>query len=658
MNLLWGGEKTKRPTDVSEISLEELLNQKITVASKKTQKVEEAPAIISVITKREIIDRGYLNIYDALTSLPGINAIETYFGSHQLFFRGIYSPLYNDKSLVLLNGHPFWDAIQGSYYIESFPIESVKRIEVIRGPGSTLYGTNAFAGVINIVTETGEDVKNEPSGFFRYGTGKTFESNVIAGNTKKHFSWNLAIAWRHTRGYNVENAADEVGTPFSFPSVLNYKSFYGEMKYKTLRISTYTFQEDKSKIDVIPTYLGSMDNTRNHIYATMWMADYEKRFGKFDFKARSSFNNFDMDFDSLLKGVTPQGVISDFTRVENRSQRIDTEINMNYTLSKQSDVMIGAGFENLYTPKVPIFIERKTGKIITPLSSMTGSFSDTTYFSFIQGNLAVGEHLNAVAGFRYVYNKGYGGFLNPRGGIVYKLSKGLFFKALYGTAFRAPTLNEKYLNFFTTLGNMELDPEKLKTLEFGFDFLHKTKSIRLNFYHTWIEDLIGRMIVPNSPGITQYTNLAGTSKYYGVEAEIRGGLTKYFQFYINAYLGKGKDQNGFTIDYIPSFIQNGGITFKNRVWVVSAYYNYLNSVENMISSILSPWSAPRKVKISSTFLVNMKVEFTVDDTLSVSLIGHNLTDKHVLAPEFVRKNIDSLQNGPGRSITVELRKSF
>ena len=644
--------------DITDLSLEALLNQQVTVASKKAQKVEEAPAIISVITKQEMVDRGWKNLYDALTSLPGIYAVETYFGTRQIFFRGITSSLYNDKSLLLINGHPFWESIRGSYYIEAFPLDAVKRIEVIRGPGSTLYGTNAFAGVINVVTEQGGDMKGKASGFLRYGTYKTFEAGLSAGNQQGDLSWLLNVSWRNTDGFSVDNPADELGQPFSYRSVLNTKAFYGEMAWKGLRISTYTFQEEKSKIDVIPVALGSLDNTRNRFWGTFWMADYSHKFGNFDLRLRSSWNTFNMDFDSLLKGITPTGLLSDFTTAHSEGPRFDIEASTTYTPEEGFwDLSLGVGYERVGAPESPVMLDRRSQTILTYLSPFPEGFHDESVFAYLQSNVSIGTSVSLVAGLRGVHNADFGSFLNPRGGLVFRASENLFLKVLYGTAFRAPTMNEKYLTFLTSLGNRDLDPERLTTLEAGMDLRLGKHSMRLNAYHTRIRDLIGRIPGPQ-PGSTIYSNLNGVSTYQGVEAEIRGGLGRHLLYNLNAYLGRGEDTAGEEIPYIPNFIQNLGLTWKDRWFSCSLNTSYMNQVESDLSPLTPLVTLPEQATIRSAFLVHAKVGVSLSNGLKISLLGQNLTNRQVRAPEFVRGHIAWLQNGPGRTLMLEIRKDI
>ncbi len=631
-------QEKKKVTDVEEISLEELLNQEVTVASKKAQKVEEAPAIISVITKKEIIERGYLNLYDALTSLPGINSVQTYWGFNQLFFRGIYSPLYNDKSLVLINGHPFWDSINGSYYIEAFPMEAVKRIEVIRGPGSTLYGTNAFAGVINIVTEDGESEKS--SGYIRGSSYSTLEGSLVVSGKSDEFKYVFSAGERIGSGYLYTIPVDEIGKENSTTDfVLNFTSFYGALSYKGFKISTYSFLQEKSKVDVMPAVFGDLSNNHNKWAGYFVMADYKGDLGdKASFSIRASYNYFDRKFPSLYGG---------FTMLWSKGERYDGEASISYVVNDKTSLIFGVGYENA-SEDFYDFFDRLTMDVLTCVIDEHGR-SDSSFFTYIQGDSKLSDKIEAVAGVRYVNNKDYGSFLTPRGGIVFKLKENLFFKTLYGEAFRAPNLMEKYIQFGVTVGSIDLQPEKIKTVDIGLDWIYKNRNFRINYFYTIVNDLIGRYL-DETDGKTHYTNFEGESTYMGAEFEIRGKLVGKTTFFLNGSYLTGEDSDGEEIPYVPDYLSNGGITYNGKKILASFYYNYVSKTVNPTIN--------GDVEIDPAFVLNAKFGYKLSDKLTLSIIAHNVFDQEIWAPEFVRRKIGMLQNGPGRLIYLELRKVF
>ncbi len=143
------------PRDLSEASLEDLMNIQVTSVSKKEQKLAKVGAAVYVITQEDIRRSGATNIPDLLRMVPGVDVARVDQNSWSISIRG-FSDLYGRKLLVLIDGRTvytptfsgvFWDQ-------QDVPLENIDRIEVIRGPGGTVWGANAMNGVINIMTKS------------------------------------------------------------------------------------------------------------------------------------------------------------------------------------------------------------------------------------------------------------------------------------------------------------------------------------------------------------------------------------------------------------------------------------------------------------------------------------------------------------------------
>jgi len=148
----------------SHLSLEELLNTKVTIASKESERAFDAPSSISVITKSEIEKSGCNSIPEALRLSPGLIVKQQNTGNFDVYIRGFDNVLpvgsqltmgTNSITLVMIDGRPVNNYFQGGTFWETLPvsISDIDRIEIVRGASSALYGPNAAAGVINIITQ-------------------------------------------------------------------------------------------------------------------------------------------------------------------------------------------------------------------------------------------------------------------------------------------------------------------------------------------------------------------------------------------------------------------------------------------------------------------------------------------------------------------------
>lgn len=147
-------------SDLSELDLEQLGEVKVTSASRTSENLSTAPAAIYVLSGEAILNGGFRNLPDALRTVPGLYVAQTDAHIWQISARG-YSDLYNNKMLVLVDGRSVYTPLYGGVYWDALdiPVENIARVEVIRGPGGTLWGANAVNGVINIVTKQASDAQ-------------------------------------------------------------------------------------------------------------------------------------------------------------------------------------------------------------------------------------------------------------------------------------------------------------------------------------------------------------------------------------------------------------------------------------------------------------------------------------------------------------------
>jgi outer membrane cobalamin receptor len=167
-----------------ELTLDELMRIEISTASKSLEPEAGAPAIMTVVPREEILFSGAGSLAEFLDILPSIEVYSTFFNQQSILaMRGDISTTSNNHILFLVNGRPFRESISGSYnrsFLTAFPLSAIRRIEIIRGPASVLYGANAYMGVINIITE--EPGGGETKGDMRVGSHRAFLADV-AGQT-------------------------------------------------------------------------------------------------------------------------------------------------------------------------------------------------------------------------------------------------------------------------------------------------------------------------------------------------------------------------------------------------------------------------------------------------------------------------------------------
>jgi iron complex outermembrane receptor protein len=146
--------------DLTSASLEDLMNMQVTSVSKTEQKVSRTAAAIFVITEEDIHRSGATNIPDLLRMVPGVQVAQANGNKWAVSARGL-NDVFSNELLVMIDGRPVYTPTFGGVFwdVLDFPLDDIQRIEVIRGPGSSVWGSNAVNGVVNIITKTAKDTK-------------------------------------------------------------------------------------------------------------------------------------------------------------------------------------------------------------------------------------------------------------------------------------------------------------------------------------------------------------------------------------------------------------------------------------------------------------------------------------------------------------------
>ena len=172
-------------SELSGLDLEALLNTRIITASRFSEQESDAPGVISVVSRDEMRRFGGTTLRDVLERVPGLTGTTAYFTDRSMVAaRGDQTKIDGGHILLLINGRPTREILEGgiiSDVLESFPIDALDHIEVIRGPGSVLYGSNAFSAVVNLITKDVQDGGFSVSG--AGGAGGAFQTSGTASMT-------------------------------------------------------------------------------------------------------------------------------------------------------------------------------------------------------------------------------------------------------------------------------------------------------------------------------------------------------------------------------------------------------------------------------------------------------------------------------------------
>jgi iron complex outermembrane receptor protein len=517
-------ENGESRADLTEMSMEELMNTTVYGASKFLQKTTEAPSSVSIVTSEDIKKYGYRTLADIIRSVRGFyvsyDRNYSYIG-----VRGFNRPGdYNTRILLLVDGHRINDnvydqAMTGTEFI--LDVDLIDRIELIRGSGSSLYGSNAFFAIVSIISKRGRDLKGAEIS----GEGGSFRTNK----------------GRVSYGDQYKNGLEAIMSGSGYDSK-------GDRLY---------FQEFNPAYSTDPraTNGGIADHT-----------DYD-RYQSFLTKLSHQDITLEGAYSSRTKGIPTGSFLTDFNEPGNKT--IDTrsyvDLNYEHNLGKQTDITVkvfydyyqytgdylssiifGApnkdwaygewwGSDIKFTSRAfdvhriilgveyvdNLHQDQKNYDVVPYTVYLDDRRRSRNWASYVQDEATLARNLIVNAGVRYDHFSTFGGTANPRLALIYNPREKSSIKLLYGSAFRAPNDYEMFYASLTQAQNLDLKPEKIKMYELVYE-QYAGDHFRMTAagYYYKITDLIGSTETVPGSGIMVFRNINEVdARGFGLELE-------------------------------------------------------------------------------------------------------------------------------------------
>lgn len=514
-------EEDGAPSDSSATPFEELMNTEVTTisgASRYEQDINDAPASVSIVTASDIRNGGFRNLAEILNSVLGFYT--TYNRDYHFVGTRGFSPLgdYNSRILLLVDGHRLNDGVYEQASLGSdFPvdIDLIDRVEVIRGPGSSLYGTNAFLAVINVITISGRDLK----GGELSGSGGSY--NTWAGRATGGGKTASGVEFLLSGGYNDADGKGRLLFPeYHAMDGGIARGLDGERSWNLLTkigwkdFSLLLLHQDRNKsVPTAPYYSIFNDPAEKSIDRHTLLGLGFKHSGSFlDLDARLTYNRYEF--------VGEYPLDSSGSRTLNRDTALSEWIGLDVLASKTiGDHFVTIGMEQRWQ-----FTQQQRNVNVVPLS---GYILNDNHHNLVQGYYLQDEwhilkNLILNAGFRADIYNNFGATVNPRGALVWKPRESTVLRLSYGEAFRAPNAYELYYDDQASMkGNAGLNPEKNRTLELGWnEFFNDNYKISVNGFYLWISDLLEQVTDPGD-GMLVFRN-QGRVDSRGIELQAEG----------------------------------------------------------------------------------------------------------------------------------------
>jgi outer membrane receptor protein involved in Fe transport len=509
-------------------SLDELLSQKVSAAAKYEQTVRDAAASVTIVTAQEIETFGFTTLAEVLSS------VRSFYVSYDRNYdyvgaRGFSRPTdYNDRILLLVDGHTTNENTYGEAAIGTdfaLPLSSVDRIEIVRGPGSALYGTNAMLAVLNIITKSGAALDGLHASASLGSFGR--KEAEVTGGTKFASGLDVMGSARYLKVDGQDLFYPEYADQGGVARGLDHDEAFAALV--SARLGNSSLRAGASwREKGIPTGAFGMifgDPRAKTIDEREWV-DLSHEFPIGYDKALTVRGYYDW---YRYDGAYPytDGLLTDHTR----GVWAGGEARLTWDLSSGNRLILGAeyryNFRSTYsweTARVPQYNADIHSSIVSV---------------YAQDDIQLVRDLSLTLGLRYDDFSTTGSAVVPRVGIVYSYSKHGTLKLLYGEAFRAPSTYEILFQGPADAANPTLTSERIRTYELNVEqrltpWLQGTVSA----YHYAMKDLIDPFL--DSEGNTLYRN-HGTTSANGMEVQLDTRLPNGLRATVSYALQVAKD---------------------------------------------------------------------------------------------------------------------
>ena len=510
------------------LSLEALMDMQVSISTNSLQKLSKAPSVVSVITAEDIKTTGATNLTDILQSVPGVYIRHNQFGYRPLVtMRGAAAP----HTLLMINGSPIKDlAWSAGIFWKGLPVSMIERVEIIRGPGSALFGSDASAGVINVITKTaGKIMKSEigvragkydsQSGWLQHGAewnGFDIAFTADVSHTDGHRPF-FARDGQTSRG-DVSYAPGRADTGWDNQDIRlsvsqgSWRVMADHMRHSNLE----TGITGAAVLDPLTRASDSNSSIAllygNSAFAKDWGLNAELRFRETEYDAGDGFLERPPGYRCTVAGalrcaagVAPGTYANGHLNIQNAAERrMNFEVSGLYSGFRQHTIRLGAGYvwQDPYKIRHAVNFGTIEGSTVLPAGGPLVDISGTSFafspeisrknsYAFLQDVWSFATDWELTAGLRYDDYSDFGNALTPRLALVWQTTNRLTSKLMYGEAFRAPAYLELYSRTAASLPNTNLKPEESRTWDMSFSYLASNDMrLGLSLYHFAIDDII------------------------------------------------------------------------------------------------------------------------------------------------------------------------
>lgn len=641
---------------IFNLSIEELFNIVVEVATKTREKSSLSPAIMTVITDLDIANYGYQSVSEALQHVAGL--VDNHdLAMHNFGVRGINSGVRSGSRTIkfMIDGQAVAFRATSQNFIgkELIPMDLVERIEVIRGPASALYGANAFLGVVNVVTKSGEKLKNQGSAVaVRYNNinaaGDGYDIALSTGNKKDN--------WRYAFG--VSTGSDDrtgIALPRRSPAYARFDnhqsirdkseplSAYFKSDYRMVDGHRLGFSLHYQQLDVDNPFsdINALQNT-GHSHVGL-----ENLFARLDYDIEIGSRVNAHLFATYSNGDT---MGSDRVEVGADSFYLDRRIGFDgvdfgaemFIKFRENDTLL-LGFDTKRdSQKLESFtrVDRITNERMPLNPNRDKAFTDTGVY--LQYVAQINQDWKGVLGYRIDDDSVIGQQSSARIGVVGQLPHDIVLKVLAGSAFQAPSPELLYRDAVQAgdiIGNPDLDAQKASTVELSIAApVNEYWHLSATYFDTTVDDLV--VFESDASNLFAKNTVGSQTKGFEFEARLLWqGVNSYFNF---THQNTSRERNPLSLyvleyrpdgELFPENMANLGISYQWEKWRLSWQTRWVGAREASTQNVLV---ANQFYRLGSYSTSNLSIS-----TKAFSLLdGKEATLRFQLTDVFDNKHVD------------------
>ncbi|SMF19080.1 TonB-dependent receptor plug domain-containing protein [Pseudobacteriovorax antillogorgiicola] len=640
-------------------SLEKLFNLRIEVSSTSPDTLLNSPSSVSVIDRYTIQEYNFQSISEAIETLAGVSVNRSYFSHNLPAIRGILQDNFTNRVLILIDGVASWMSVTGHGELERININDLERIEVLKGPASVLYGTNAYSGAINLVLRRLPD-ENTEDVMGQLQTSISTNSHLKSANghllyADQDLTYFVSASAQLQEGFEYgedSNFVDEVGSTRYHLDFQERSNFTSNVELKTSfglhnllinsYLNNYSFLGARP---LISSGVGQYSRTEGDLINY----NFTKSIGQSKLVATLSYDRQEREYSRIADDT-----------VRGRIEGTRSFGKLLGTLSIVDSLSLDLGVEHELRKSLKFQIYNPTNKFVFNENNMknrqVAETSLSAQFSFYMDRLATNWPLRFVLGVRQTSNEAFDSNLSMRATGVYTISKTSSLKFVYGQSYRAPSLFELYYEDSRSVneiyGNEDLEPETSDSTELAY-ILSPSKNWFLQmtvFQAEFDNKIIRTRRLPNSSSDLSL-GFVNSNKFSarGSELEIKYINSELIDVMASIQSIDGDDgdavNNKYNFKFVPEVSSSVGLNKKFRRLSGSFTYHHIGKTEGMLESI------PAQSTMNASFSIRGN---SGTHTIKVQ----NLQNKQIEYPEYIRGNINSLYSGQGQDIMYDFSTIF